>query len=136
MRYRKKSPENSRTGALAYEAMLKHKLARGEQIDHHASTGEQTQTFETFAKRWFEEYVTTNNKFAEIRIKEYTLKSSLVPFFGRIPVKDIKTHHIEQFKSKKMKAGLANKTIKNHLTVLNKCLVCAYDWLGITQNHL
>jgi integrase len=132
MRYRKKSPENSRTGALAYEAMLKHKLARGEQIDHGTSTGEQNQTFETFAKRWFEEYVTTNNKCSETRIKEYTLKSSLVPFFERIPVKDIKTHHIEQFKSKKMKAGLANKTIKNHLTVLNKCLVCAYDWLGIT----
>src|SRR5215468_5750781 len=85
MRYRKKSHENTRTGALAYEAMLKHKLARGEQVDHVASAGEQNQTFETFAKRWFDEYVITNNKFSEARIKGYTLKSSLVPFFGRIP---------------------------------------------------
>src|SRR5262245_55914160 len=79
-RYRKKSPENSRAGALTYEATLKHKLARGEQIDCVSATADGNQTFEAFAWRWFEEYVTPNNKFSEARIKSYTLKSSLIPF--------------------------------------------------------
>src|SRR6266568_3627480 len=99
-RYRKRSPENSRTGALAYEATLKHKLARGEQIGRVTTMGDQNQTFETFAWRWFEEYVTPNNKFSEARIKKYTLKSSLIPFFGSMPIKDIKAYHIEQYKAR------------------------------------
>jgi integrase len=130
-RYRIRSPENSRTGAVAYEAMLKHKLARGEQIGRSATMGDQNQTFERFAWRWFEEYVTPNNKFSEARTKKYILKSSLIPFFGRMPVKDIKVYHIEQFKARRVKDGLANKSIKNHLSVFNKCLTCAYEWLVI-----
>jgi hypothetical protein len=121
MRYRKRSPENTRIGALAYEATLKYKLGRGEQIDRVATPGDQNQTFEAFAERWFDEYVTPNNKFSEARIKKYTLNSSLIPFFGRIPIRDIKAYHIGQFKARKVKDGLANKTIKNHLTVFNKC---------------
>src|SRR6202035_2401835 len=90
LRFRKRSPENTRAGALAYEAMLKHKLARGEQIDRVSNSEEQNQTFEQFAWQWFETYVIPNNKFSEARIKKYTLKSSLIPFFGQMPVKDIK----------------------------------------------
>ncbi len=130
-RYRKRSPENSRTDALAYEAMLKHKLARGESISRISTMADQNQTFEAFASRWFDEYVIPNNKYSEARIKRYTLNGSLIPFFGHMPVKEIRTYHIEQFKARKIKEGLANKTIKNHLTVFNKCMICAYDWLGI-----
>jgi integrase len=131
-RYRKRSPENSRSGALAYEAMLKHTLVRGDPIDRVSNNDEQNQTFEQFAWRWFDTYVTPNNKFSEARIKRYTLNSSLIPFFGRMPVKDIKTYHIEQYKAQMHKDGLANKTIKNYLSVLNRCLTCAYEWWGLT----
>jgi hypothetical protein len=55
LRFRKRSPENTRAGALAYEAMLKHKLARGEQIDRVSNSEEQNQTFEQFAWQCFEE---------------------------------------------------------------------------------
>src|SRR5262245_43694307 len=130
-RYRKRSPENSRTGALAYEATLKHKLARGEQIDRVSKVSDQNQTFEAFAWRWFNDYVTPTNKFSEARIKRYTLMSSLIPFFGRMRVKEIRTYHIQQYKARMVESGLANKTIKNYLSVFNKCLNCAYDWLSI-----
>jgi len=131
-RIRNKSPENTRAGAQAFEAVLRQKLARGESIDRVTTIGDENQTFETFALRWFNEYVLPNNKYSERRIKKYTLRSSLVPFFGRMPIKDIKSYHVEQFKAQKVKEGLSPKTIKNHLTVLSKCLVCAYDWLDIT----
>jgi integrase len=113
--------------------MLKHKLARGEQIDRVSNIGEQNQTFEQFAEQWVATYVIPNNKFSEARIKKYTLKSSLIPFFGRMPVKDIKTYHIEKYKARMKKEGLANKTIKNYLSILNRCLTCAYEWLGLAS---
>lgn len=130
-RYRKRSPENSRTGARAFEATLRQRLARGEPINTAAN--QQNISFEQFAWKWFEEYVVPNNKFSEQRIKRYTLKSSLIPFFGRMPVREIKQFHMEQYKARRVKDGLANKSIKNHLTVLSRCLTSAYDWLELTS---
>jgi hypothetical protein len=130
-RFRKRSPENSRAGALAYELVLRQRLARGEPAGGPQRQQSNDISFEEFAGKWFEEYVIPNNKFSEQRIKRYTLKSSLVPFFGLMRVGDISTHHIEQYKARKMKDGLANKSIKNHLTVLSKCLSSAYQWLEL-----
>ena len=111
-RYRKRSPENSRLGALAYEAVLRQRLARGEPIDKAETQPGRGVLFENFALRWFEEYVIPNNKFSEQRIKWYTLQSSLIPFFGKMPVEEIKTHHVEQYKALRVKDGLANKSIR------------------------
>src|SRR5262245_48399232 len=59
-RYRKRSPENTRQGAHAYELLLRPRLARGEKIDGLASG--QNPSFEEFAWKWFEEYAVPNNK--------------------------------------------------------------------------
>src|SRR4029077_16542866 len=66
-RYRKRSPQNSRAGALAYEATLRQKLARGESIDRVNAT--EQPTFEQFAWKWFDEYVIPNNKYSGQRLK-------------------------------------------------------------------
>lgn len=129
-RYRKRSPENSKAGAEAYEAMLRQKLARGEPIEK-AAHAEQEETFERFASKWFEEYVVPNNKPSEQRHKKYILSASLVPFFGKTPVGQITAHQIEQYKARLAKEGVKNKTAKNRLTVLNKCLITAYEWLQL-----
>lgn len=130
-RYRRRSPENSRSGALAYEAMLRQKLARGESVERRSDETDKAQGFEQFALKWFEEYVVPNNKYSEQRIKKYVLSGALIPFFGKIPVGQITGRHIEQYKARRVKDGLANKTIRNHLTVLSKCLVTAYEWLEL-----
>jgi integrase len=83
-----------------------------------------------FAAQWFEEYVKPNNRYAERKNKQYVL-ASLVAFFGKIPVSQITSHHIEQYKAAKVKEGLSNKTIRNHLTILRKCLTTAYEWLEL-----
>ena len=129
VRYRKRSPENSRTGALAYEALLRQKLARGQSID--ADVTQLRQSFEDFARTWFEQYVLSNSKQSDQRTKHYILKSSLIPFFGKLPVRQITAYHIEQFKARKVTEGVTNKTIKNHLTILNRCLGSAYEWLEL-----
>lgn len=130
-RYRKRSPDNSRFGARAYELTLRQKLARGESIDKGNVLIGQDQLFEEFAWQWFEDYVVANNKFSEQRAKQSMLRLTLIPFFGRLRVTDITTHHMEQYKAQQVKEGVSNKTIRNRLTVLHKCLSCAYEWLKL-----
>ncbi|MEY9463390.1 hypothetical protein ABH973_003803 [Bradyrhizobium ottawaense] len=84
-RYRKRSPENTKAGAQAYEATLRQKLARGESIDIGALRAKDL-TFAEFAVKWFEDYVRPNNKYSEQLSKKYILSSSLLPFFDRKPL--------------------------------------------------
>lgn len=131
-RFRKRSPENSRSGALAYETSLRQKLARGEAIEHELAA-KQDQLFERFAWQWFEDYVIPNNKFSEQRAKSGILKRTLIPFFGKLAAGDIRTHHIEQYKAHQVKDGVSAKTIRNRLTVLSKCLSCAHEWFQLDR---
>jgi integrase len=124
-RYRKRSPENSRAGAKAYEASLRHRLARGEQLDAKKS---EEQTFAQFAEAWFTGYVVINNKPSEQRAKQQILRASLIPFFGKMRLDAIGKKDIEHFKAHEQRRGNANKTINNKLAVLRKCLATAYDW--------
>lgn len=130
-RYRKRSPENTRTGALAFEATLRHKLAHGLPISKVINE-EQQQTFEQFARQWLEQYVATNNKPSEQRNRRYILTSTLIPFFGGKRLQEITARTIEQYKAAKAKEGVSNKTVKNHLTILNRCLATGYDWLALS----
>lgn len=105
-------------------------MARGELLDTPQES-KQELTFEKFAQRWFEDYVEPNNKYSEQLAKHYVLRSSLIPFFGRFPIGQIKTHDVERYKAQQVKEGFSNKTIRNRLTILNKCLTTAYEWLEL-----
>lgn len=126
-RYRKRSPENSRAGASAYEASLKTRLARGEKIDGQDSE-KRTMTFSEFSKKWFDCYVLTNNKPSEQLHKKSALNAHLVPFFGKTPLTDISNRQIEEFKATRIKAGSSEKTVNNLTAILAKCLATAVEW--------
>jgi integrase len=129
-RFRRRSPENSRSGAVAFELLLRQRIARGERILRNTEqSGDRL--FAEFATVWYESYVKSNNKFSEQRAKEAILRLSLVPFFGSSRVGEINAYQMEQYKSKLIADGMSGKTIRNRLTVLNKCLACAYDWLAL-----
>jgi integrase len=130
-RYRKRSPDNSRAGAHAYEATLRHKLARGEDIDSPHEKQNQEQLFHAFAQVWFDSYVRANNKISEIEAKKSILRSHLLPFFGNISVAKIDAMKVEQYKSKTLREGFSSKSINNQLTVLSTCLKAAQEWLGL-----
>jgi len=135
-RHRLKSPDNSKAGAEAYEALLRSKLARGEEIKSPKADKrkkEREQKFKDFAWNWFETYVKTNNKDSEISRKKYTLRTNLIPFFGETPINTITTQQVEQYKSKKLSEGLSNKTVNNHLTVLSSCMRTAREWLELDK---
>jgi integrase len=128
-RYRKRSPENSKLGAEAYERTLRRKLANGESLEVRPPIEEPI--FATFAQTWFDEYVVPNCKITEQRNRRYILDRALVPFFGTKRIRDINSRAIEQYKVLKIKEGIKNKTIKNHLSLLNRCLATAYEWLEL-----
>jgi integrase len=129
-RYRKRSPENSRAGALAYEAALRQKLAREISLEPDPNKEKVTKTFEAFAWEWFDLYVVTNNKYSEQYAKRKILSASLIPFFGMIKFDSVSALHVEQYKARQVASGVTNKTINNRLTVLGKCLRCAHEWYG------
>ena len=130
IRYRKKSPDNTRAGAKAYEALLRRKLVNGENINRMEIT---YPTFEEFAWRWFETYVKNNNKPSEIRTKEIALRVHLIPYFGKTKINEISNYQIEGYKAKQDRSRLCNKSINNHLTVLAKCLRTAQEWLELEK---
>jgi integrase len=129
-RYRRRSPENSRAGAHAYEASLRQRLARGATLDPEEKAGCDEISFGQFAWQWFDQYVKANNKISEQYSKEKILKSSLIPFFGAMRLDEITTERIEKYKAQQIAKGVSNKTINNRLTVLGKCLNCANEWHG------
>ena len=131
-RYRRRSPDNSRAGAKAYEAVLRQRLAKGEILDKESEGAEgKKQPFAVFAWKWFETYVKNNNKLSEVRSKQCILNTHLVPYFGKTPLNKIANLQVEQYKARKIKDGLAHQTINNHLNVLSKCLRTAQEWLGL-----
>src|ERR1700692_1695569 len=84
-RYRNRSPENSRAGALAHETALRQRIARGERIEEPKELTQRNVTLRKFSEQWFEDYVKPNNKYSEQLAKKWVLASSLVPFFGDMP---------------------------------------------------
>lgn len=123
-RYRKASPDNSRAGAQSYEAILRHKLARGEPIEPRKIDS----AFKDFVDNWFQVYVKNNNKHSEIVTKESIIRVHLAPYFGRMKLQDIGNLDIERYKAKKIKENLSAKSINNHLSVLRKSLHTALEW--------
>ena len=74
-----------------------------------------------------------NNKPSEIKTKITIVKAHLIPFFGDKPLDKISNLMIEEYKADKIKRGLKNKSINNHLTIISKCLKSAVDWEIITS---
>lgn len=128
VRYRKRSPENSRAGAAAYEATLRGKLARGEPVE---SLAPPVPLFRDFAWKWYDVYVVSNNRPGEQGNKKSALSSCMIPFFGDIPVNAITAYRIEQYKAQLLKKGSTPKTINNRLNILSKCVRTAYEWLEL-----
>lgn len=133
IRYRKRSPENSKAGALAYEALLRQNLRMGESSNPCPPEEKKYPLFKEFAWEWFEIYAVPNNKPSEISNKENHLRAHLIPFFGKTRIDKISSLQIEKYKAKKTKTSLSNKSINNHLTTLSTCLRMARDWLDFDK---
>ncbi len=132
-RCRRRSPLNTREGAIAYEMFLKKEAGLHGSVTaalraNLPAYGRPCPTLAEFASRWVRGYVVVNNRPQEQRKKAHLLKNHLIPFFGAFRLCDIGPEEIEQYKGLKREAAIGHKTINDHLAVLHKCLVCAKEW--------
>ncbi len=133
-RCRKRSPEDSKRGAEAFEAVLRGRIAKGAPLTVvQEQRKPQERRYADYVEEWFETYVRANNKPSEVRKKRNVLDVHILPFFGDMKLGEISTLHTEQFKSYKMvphgkRKALGSKTINNLLSVLRKSLNSAHDW--------
>lgn len=132
-RYRLKSPDNTKKGAQAYEALLRRRLAEGEPIEGKKEIQAKRQSFETFAWFWFKTHVQVHNKPSTIAKAKSVLGRKLIPFFGHLAIDSITTLDVERYKAHQAKQGLVNKTINNELCVLGKCLRDAKKWHNLAS---
>jgi len=128
-RHRKRSPLNTRGGALEFEATLRGRLARGAPLEEAQPA--EVLSFGAFASHWVETYVRTNNKASEIHAKEGILRRLLLPHFGHLSLDAITAETIETYKAKAIARGFSPKSVNNQLTVLGKCLASAVEWRAL-----
>lgn len=129
-RVRRRSPVNTRDGAMAFEREVREVVLReGSLAAYDArATRPKMPTFATFVARWLDEYVAINNKASERWNKATVVRAHLTPAFGTCRLDQITTANIEQYKQTKLGAGLSPKTINNHLVILRRCLATALEW--------
>jgi integrase len=130
-RVRRICPIQTRRAAEKLEHEVRVELLNTD--DTNEATPVEIPTFAEFAERFVENYAVTNNKLSEVKAKRKILRVHLLPEFGKLKLNQIGPPEIEVYKAKKIKAGLARKTINNHLTVLRKMLATAIEWrLAVT----
>lgn len=132
IRYRKRSPLNTRAGAAQYELALRERIMRGEPLTSspapEVTAAAPSIQFREFAEQWYNTYVTVNNQPSEQRQRRSVLRTHLVPWFGNLRLDDISTRTVEEFKLHELGSKLAHKTINNHLAILSRCLRSAVQW--------
>jgi integrase len=133
-RYRRRSPDNRREGATAFEHVLRRQLADGKAVylsrdprarDERRASAE---TLADFLPQWFDTYVKTNLKPSTQTGYANVLRRYVGPFFGRYELGAITTHLVEDFKTKEVRAGRSPKTVNNALSVLRRALSEALEW--------
>lgn len=125
VRYRKRSPVATKQGAQEYELLLMRQLMDPSPPPKPVAGARR---FADFIDEWLEVYVKPNCKYSDQRTKAQTLRLHLLPAFGRLPLSEITSKRIEEFKRGQIAKHLNPKTINNHLGVLSKALHSAAEW--------
>lgn len=123
VRYRKKSPDNSRKGAQAYELLLRQRLARG--LPLHGPASPASRTFRSFAQEWYEKEIVPNAKPSTREFAGHLLRRHLLPWFGARRLQDIDADLVEQYRAQKRRAGLSPQTVNLHLSAIRTYLAGA-----------
>jgi len=130
VRYRRRSPLNTRVGAVEFEQQLRLELAQHGDLEtlDQRTTAPALPTFAEFATRWMAEYVRPKNKLSEQINKQTVLRAHLVPAFGAHRLDRVTTADVDRFVSAQLARGLSPKTINNHMVILRRCLATAAEW--------
>jgi integrase len=93
--------------------------------------------FADFAQRWLDDYLPGRGlKLTTLDGYKQTLNRHLLPHFGHIPLHQLEQQPelIDRYVTEKMQAGLAAKTVLNHVQLLQVMLKRAVRWRLIQRN--
>ncbi len=127
-RVRKMSPVQTKRGAEHYERELRRGIFETESSDDHRKEEETVPIFSDFAEEFLGTYAAANNKWSEVENKKRMLNRHLLPSFGLLPLDEVNTRAIENFKALKLAEGIGHKTINNYLACLRRVLSVAQEW--------
>jgi len=121
------APTHLNTKVAAERAMLDHieRVLHPERVP----TRKEMPTFEEWfdGRFWKEWVIGRKNKPSEVRSKKIILKCHLKPRFGGMPLDEITTSEVAQFRADLVAKKLSDKRINNILAVLSKPMKYAVD---------
>jgi integrase len=120
VRIRRKSPIQTKAGAVQYERELRAALVNGqfqrkEEIHEIPSLNE-------FSTEFLNSYAKVHNKLSEVGSKKGNLDRYLLPALGTKKLDEIKVRDIESLKGRLLEKNLKAKTVNNALATLGKLL--------------
>jgi integrase len=90
--------------------------------------------FGDFAISWLATWAIVKLKASAYREYESIVRLHLMPEFGQINLDEVTTYRIQVYVADKMAAGLAPRSIKNHVIVLKRVLGTAVDYGLLLEN--
>ncbi len=124
-RIRKKSPIQTKKGALLFEAeLLESALSKSDpEPEPRAEV-----TFQEYAKQFLEQHVRVHHKYSTLVSYESALSQHLVPFFKASPITSITERDIATLQSRLLDGTRTAKTVRNIVAVLGAALRVAEEW--------
>jgi integrase len=128
-RIRFRSPENSRAGALAYEAHLRNELA----VKSPDLVLQRPRLLRDAIEDWYRDDVLVNRK-PSVKLHYRDIVNRFVTKdLGNHKINEITTLDIERYKGKLIERGCGTAVINHVLIVLSKFYRCAIDWGWVSQ---
>lgn len=86
-----------------------------------------TITFEELTSIWLDQVARVTLKESGFKSYEATCRLHLVPAFGEKPIDEITSSEVQGYVANKVKAGLSERTVANHVHVLKRLMAFATD---------
>jgi integrase len=128
------APKHVNTKVAAQQAMLEH-IERVLHPERVPTLNREVMTFKEWfdGRFWCEWVVGRKNKPTEVRSKKIIFALHLEPRFGNMPLDEITTSEVAQFRADLVAKKLSDKRINNILAVLSKPMKYAVDCELITR---
>lgn len=113
--------------ALALQIEVSKAFARGQGIKEQKKI-----TFRDFAPVYIDSYAKPNKR--SWVCDNYCLEAHLKPHFGDLDLRDISSLDIENYRAKRLEAGVKKSTTNRELALLKKMFHLALDWGFCSEN--
>lgn len=90
--------------------------------------------FPDFAERWLRDYASVQVKPSTMLNYRSMTYSSLIPYFGNVPLSSIKTADIQRYVAQRLDSGTKPATVQKALVMLKSMLKQAVEWDYLRTN--